>query len=332
MAFVPSPHGGALHNEVNGTRGSVDTVAEARSLPSALPVRRRLPRYVAGYVFVAPVVIYLAATAIYPIVSVIGMSVRDVAAGRWYFVGLSQYQQVLQDPVFWNAFRNTSIFTIASTIAHLTLGMAFALLLHETWVSPVLRNITRGTMILPWVFSTAAAGLMWSLLYHPFGLFNYLVVGVLGRPQPLAFLGDPGIALASVIAVNVWKSYPFYMVAILGELQAIPTDMFDAAKVDGAGGWQRFWFVTLPHLRGVLIAISTIDVITTFGHVDLINILTRGGPGRATETVAFHVYRTGLLDGNLAQAAAISTLMLVILTLFTWLYLRMLARRGSDSW
>jgi ABC-type sugar transport system permease subunit len=108
--------------------------------------------------------------------------------------------------------------------------------------------------------------------------------------------------------------------------------MFDAAKVDGAGGWQRFWYVTLPHLRGVLIAISTVDVITTFGHVDLINILTRGGPGRATETVAFHVYRTALLDGNLPRGSAISTVMLIALTLFTWFYLRIVARRGSESW
>jgi len=260
------------------------------------------------------------------------MSLRDVAGGRWYFVGLAHYAAVVRDPVFWNAFRNTSIFTAASTMAHLLLGMAFALLLHQAWFSPGLRNATRGALILPWVFSTASAGLMWSLLYHPFGLLNYLATGVFGRSHPIEFLGDPRMALGSVIAVNVWKSYPFYMVAILGELQAIPVDLFDAAKVDGAGTWHRFRFVTLPQLRTVLIAISTLDVILTFGHVDLINMLTRGGPGRATETVAFHVYRTALLDGNLARGSAISTLMLVALTLFTWIYLRVLARRGAESW
>ena len=296
------------------------------------PARRRIPRYAAGYAFVAPVLLYLAVTAVYPIVNVIAMSVNDVAGGRWYFVGLAQYSQVLRDPVLWNALRNTAIFTVASTALHLTLGMSFALLLHEVWFSRTLRNATRGALIMPWVFSTAAAGLMWSLLYHPFGLLNYVAVGMLHRPQPIEFLGDPRFALASVIAVNVWKSYPFYMVAILGELQAIPADLFDAAKVDGAGGPQRFWYVTLPQLRGILIAISTLDVITTFGHVDLVNILTRGGPGRATETLAFHVYRTALLDGNLPKAAAVSNVMLVVLTLFTWLYLRVLSRRGREAW
>jgi multiple sugar transport system permease protein len=318
-------------SRVAGSQNPVDAMTPL-SVPSLAQARRRLPRYAAGYLFVAPVLAYLLATAVYPILSVVGMSLRDVAAGRWYFVGFAHYRQVLVDPVFWNAFQNTAVFTVASTIVHLTLGMAFALLLHEIWFSQTLRNVTRGALILPWVFSTAAAGLMWSLLYHPFGLLNYLAVGVFGRPQPFEFLGDARFALASVIAVNVWKSYPFYMVAILGELQAIPMDLFDAAKVDGAAGVQRFWYVTLPQLRGVLIAISTLDVITTFGHVDLINILTRGGPGRATETIAFHVYRTGLLDGNLAKASAISTIMLIVLTLFTWLYLRILARRGGDSW
>jgi len=300
-------------------------------MPSRVHGHRRLPRYAVGYAFIAPVVVYLAVTALYPILMVLDMSVRDVNAGRWYFVGLTHYRDVVLDPVFWNAFHNTAVFTVASTVAHLGLGLAFALLLNETWFSPSLRNLTRGAFILPWVFSTAAAGLMWSLLYHPFGLFNYVAVGILKRPQPIAFLGDPSLALASVTAVNIWKSYPFYMVAILGELQAIPVDVFDAAKVDGAGGWQRFWYVTVPHLRGVLIAISTVDIILTFGHVDLINILTQGGPGRATETVAFHVYRTALLDGNLPTGAAVSGIMLIILTLFTWLYLRIVARRGSES-
>ena len=315
-----------------GIRNPIDVIAPAAPVPALARPRRRLPRYAAGYAFVAPVLIYLVATAVYPIMNVVMMSFREVSAGRWYFVGLAQYRQVLQDLVFWNAFRNTAIFTVASTIAHLTIGTAFALLLNEVWFSRMLRDTTRGALILPWVFSTAAAGLMWSLLYHPFGLLNYLAVGVFHRPQPFEFLGDSRIALGSVIAVNVWKSYPFYMVAILGELQAIPVDLFDAAKVDGAGTWQRFWYVTLPHLRGVLIAVSTLDIITTFGHVDLINILTRGGPGRATETIAFHVYRTALLDGNLAKGSAISTIMLVVLSMFTWLYLRMWARRGRESW
>jgi multiple sugar transport system permease protein len=272
------------------------------------------------------------ATAILPIVSVIGIGLQDVSAGRWRYVGFLHYWYLLTDPVFWNAVRNTLVFTGASTVLHLTLGLIFALLLNEVWFSRMLRNVMRGALVLPWVFSTAAAGLMWALLYHPFGLLNYLWVDVLRRAQPVAFLGDPSTALAAVIAVNTWKSYPFYMVAILGELQTIPVELYDAAKVDGAGWWQQFRYVTLPRLRGVLIAISTLDVITTFGHVDLVNMLTRGGPGRATETVAYYVYRTALMDGNLARGAATSTVMFVFLVLFTLVYFRVLAWRGQEAW
>lgn len=184
---------------------------------------------------------------------------------------------------------------------------------------------------MPWVFSTAAAGLMWALLYHPFGLFNYLLVGVLERPSPIAFLATPNLAMVSVILVNTWKSYPFYMIAILGGLQAIPIELYEAAKVDGGNVWQRFLYVTLPQLRPVLVAISTIGIITTFGHVDLINMLTRGGPLRSTETVAYYIYKRALLDGNLGYGAAISILMLVMLTGFTIFYLRTISRGGETG-
>ena len=122
------------------------------------------------------------------------------------------------------------------------------------------------------------------------------------------------------------------MIALLGGLQNIPPELYDAAKVDGANGWQRFWAVTLPQLRGVLVALSTLDIITTFGHVDLVNMLTQGGPGRATETVAFYIYRTGLIDGNLTEGAAASTIMLLLLTVITQVYLRVLQRRQQESW
>jgi multiple sugar transport system permease protein len=278
------------------------------------------------------VILYLIATAIYPIITVIGMGLQDVKNGVWHFVGVAHYTKILSDYIWWNAVWNTSIFTVASVVLQLSIGLAFALLLHEVWFSQWLRNIMRGALILPWVFSTAAAALMWSLLYDPYGLLNYLWTGVLHVNRPIDFLGDPHLALASIIFVNTWKSYPFYMIALLGGLQNIPPELYDAAKVDGASGWQRFWAVTLPQLRGVLVALSTLDIITTFGHVDLVNMLTQGGPGRATETVAFYIYRTGLMDGNLTEGAAASTIMLLLLTVITQIYLRVLQRRQQESW
>lgn len=307
-------------------------VAPTRPTAAAVRTRRRLPQYAMGYLFVGPVILYLIATAIYPILTVVGMGLQDVNNGVWYYVGGAHYFRILTDWVWWNAVVNTSIFTIASVVLQLSIGLAFALLLHEVWFNHSIRNVMRGALILPWVFSTAAAALMWSLLYDPYGLINYVAVGLFHLPRAIDFFGNPRLALGSIIVVNTWKSYPFYMIALLGGLQNIPPELYDAAKVDGANGWQRFRAVTLPQLRGVLVALSTLDIITTFGHVDLVNMLTQGGPGRATETVAYYIYRNGLMDGNLTQAAAASTIMLVILTVITQVYLRLLQRRQQESW
>ena len=191
-------------------------------------------------------------------------------------------------------------------------------------------NLFRGLLILPWVFSTAAAGLMWTLLYHPFGILNYVWIAVLKQSDPLEFLAQPGMALASLTIVNTWKAYPIYMIFILGGLQAIPQELYEAAKVDGASAWQRFMNVTVPQLRTVLLAISSLDFVTTMGHVDLIRLLTRGGPLQSTETTPFYIFKTALIDGNLGYGAAVATLLMCALAIFTVFYLRMLSR-GAES-
>ncbi len=282
-----------------------------------------------GYFFVGPAILFFLFVSVFPLLRTLQMSLVDVEAGVPKFVGIRHYTDLVQDPWFWNSLRNVLVFTISSVILHISIGMGLALLLNEEWFNTTLRNFMRGLLILPWVFSTASSGLMWTLLYHPFGLLNYMWVGLLNQEAPIEFLAKPGLAMASVVAVNTWKSYPFYMIIILGGLQAIPAEIYEAAKVDGANAWKRFWHVTLPQLRPILIAISTIDIITTVGHVDLIRMLTRGGPLRSTETVAYYIYKTALLDGNLGYGAAVSTLMLIMLAILIIIYLRVLSQGGD---
>lgn len=298
--------------------------------PGPAPWLKLSRRMMNGYFFVGPAILFLLVVSIFPLTRTLQMSLTDVQAGQIQFVGLGHYVALLQDEWFWNSLFNVAVFTGASVILHIFIGLGLALLLNETWFNTTVRNFMRGLLILPWVFSTAASGLMWTLLYHPFGLLNYLWVGVLGQDAPIEFLAKSGLAMASVVAVNTWKSYPFYMIIILGGLQGIPAELYEAAKVDGANAWKRFWHITLPQLRPILIAISTIDIITTFGHVDLIRMLTKGGPLRTTETVAYYIYKTALLDGNLGYGAAISTLMLAILAILIIAYLRLLSR-GSEA-
>ena len=143
--------------------------------------RQRLRRMLTGYLFVALAVIFLLVVSIYPLSRTVYMSTTDVQAGEKLFVGLQHYLELIQDQWFWNSLVNIVIFTASSVILHLLIGLGFALLLNENWFSNTLRNFMRGVLILPWVFSTAASGLMWSLLFHPFGVINYIVVGLLGR-------------------------------------------------------------------------------------------------------------------------------------------------------
>jgi len=320
-----------------GPEGTLDTKGTfALSWPRAIWTGRH--RWIAnhrksliGYGFIAPAIVYLFLLCIYPMIDIFIVSFTDMNQGVRSYVGLKHYVTAFQEPLLWTSVRNTVFLTIGATALHLSVGLALALLLNEAWFSTKLRNIARGLLILPWVFSTAAAGLMWSLLYHPFGLLNYIAYGAVGIvDRPIEFLGDPQLALTAVIFVGGWKSFPFYMIALLGGLQGISQDLYEAAKVDGANRWQRFRHVTIPQLWPVLVAVSTIDLITTFGHVDLINMLTKGGPGTSTYTVAYYTYNTGLVDGRLSYAAAISTIMLGLLAIATFFYLRMVTRKGGD--
>ncbi len=293
--------------------------------------RLSLPRFQMGYFFVAPALVYLFVFSIYPMLSTVRMSFMDVAAGEWYPVGFQNYAALFEDAWFFNSLKNAVIFTIASTVLHLVLGLVFALLLNETWFSYLFRNFMRGALFLPYIFSTAATALMWSLLFHPFGLLNYIQMAWSQPPVPIDFLGTSGLAMVGVIAVNTWKAYPFYMIGILGGLQSIPTELYEAARVDGATAWQRFRHVTIPQLRPVLVPIATIDIISTFGHVDLIKMLTRGGPLRTTETVAYYIYKVSMLDGRLAYGAAVSTLTLIVLAVVAFTYLRALSKGGETG-
>ena len=224
---------------------------------------------------------------------------------------------------------NTLVYTIGSVIFHALVGGFLALLLNERFAPVRVRNIARGLLILPWLFSLAASALIWALLYQPAGPLNHIlqVVGIAAKP--IDFLGDPHVAIWSLVIVNVWKYYPFYMVIILGSLQSIPSELYEAARVDGAGRLQRFRYVTLPMLRRSLIAITTIDFITTFGVFDIVKLMTNGGPFRSTQTAAYYIWQVGLRDVNFGYGSAISVVMLVFVGAVTVIYLRLTSEKSN---
>ncbi len=291
----------------------------------------RVPRNLAGYLYIAPALIFLALVVAVPIFTTFKLSFEELNARTRTssFVGWTNYVKLASDPLFWSSFLNSLIFAFASTIGHAAVGTVCALLLVARWATPRIRNFVRGLLILPWLFSLAAAGLIWGLLYQTSGPVNYLLMSSGLASQPVDFFGDPNLAIWSLIFINVWKFYPFYLVMILGALQSIPEDLFEAAKIDGANAVQRFWHITLPMLKSVLIASTAIDMITTVTTFDLVKIMTNGGPMRSTQTLAFYIWQAGFRDVNFGYGAAMSVVMLVTLSVATLFYLRVV--RGSAS-
>jgi multiple sugar transport system permease protein len=291
-------------------------------------VRRRS---LAGYAFVAPAVVFLATVGAYPLLYTAYLSLTTLDEGKFSFAGLRQYAALATDATLWAAVGNTLVFTIGSTVLHLVLGLGFALLLNEVWFSTRVRNLFRGLLILPYVFSTASAALMWSLLLHPFGLFNFARSLVAPGSAPVEFLGTPGVAMVSIIVVDAWKAFPFYMIMLLGGLQSVDVDLYEAASTDGAGPGRRFVHITLPHIRPLIAILAMIEIITTVGHVDLVKLLTEGGPLETTQIVGYYIYKTALLNGEPSYGAAISTSMLVVVGILMIFYVRMTLQADADA-
>jgi multiple sugar transport system permease protein len=304
----------------------IHTIAYGRFVPRSV----RIP---AGYLYIVPAFLFLGLVVGVPIFTTFKLSFEEVdfQSKTTVFVGWTNYLRLVEDRQFWASFLNSFIFALGSTIGHAVVGIVCALLLMANWASTRVRNFVRGLLILPWLFSLAAAGLIWGLLYQSTGPINYLLLatGLIGRP--VDFFGNPHLAIWSLIFVNVWKAYPFYLVMILGGLQSIPAELSEAARIDGANAGQRFWHVTLPLLRPILVASTTIDMITTMTTFDLVKILTNGGPMRSTQTLAFYIWQTGFRDVNFGYGAAMSVIMLVTLGLCTLLYLRIANRRATGE-
>ncbi len=282
-------------------------------------------RSLTGYFFIAPALIFLATVAIYPILYNFLLSFSDYSPieGKSYFVGLKHYSTMLSDGWFYASLKNSLVFTVGSVVLHFIIALFLAILANHSWRSNRLRDIFRGLWILPWIFSTAAAALMWALLFHPSSILNYHLqqIGLISRP--VNYLGEPSTALWVLISVNVWKTYPIYMVLILAGLQSIPGEVKEAAIIDGANFLERLWYITLPLMRSVLLTAVSLDFITTLGHFDLAKIMTEGGPLRSTELLGYYIYRTAFKGANFSYGATLSIVMFFILGVYTLIYINL---------
>jgi multiple sugar transport system permease protein len=293
---------------------------------SGAPPRSRstVGRRLVPYGYLSPTVLLIVVLMVVPIIMVIGYSFRDnvIVTDDSEFAGLANYAKVLSDPDFLVAIKNTAIFITVSMVAHLVLGLAFAMMLNTKLLSGFTKALFRIVYILPWLFTIAVIAVIWRMILDPAGVLNYMLETLGLIQQGVDWLGDPGTALWVVTFANVWSGYPFFMISLLAGLQGIPGDLYEAASVDGASPVQKFRHVTLPQLRPVIISMAVLDLIWTSQQFALIWMMTGGGPLNATEMLSTFTYKQAFSEYEFATASAAAVVVLLLTMILAFFYVR----------
>ncbi|MBE3011077.1 sugar ABC transporter permease [Microbispora sp. NEAU-D428] len=319
---------------------TADVVATRRAAPRS-GARRLLSRHWYAWAMTAPVVIVMLVLVGYPLVRGVYLSLTDATEGNmgrtigmnvipstYEFVGLKNYADILTSAEFLGRLAWTVVWTLVCVALHVGIGLGLAMLLNRPMR---LRSLYRILLVLPWAVPAFVSAFIWRyLLNGEFGVVNAMLraAGFAG----VSWLDDPFWAKVSVIACNVWLGVPFMMLALLGGLQAIPRELHEAAEVDGATPWQRFRHITLPGLRPVSSTVVLLGTIWTFNQFPVIFLLTKGGPGGATEILVTYAYRQAF-EGirNYSGSAAWGMVILALLVVMATVYRRALRQQG-EAW
>ncbi len=273
-----------------------------------------------AFLLLTPTIILLGLFIAYPFFRGVWLSVSSsTVAVPGEFVGFKNFVKVWNDTIFRVAALNTFIYTAITTVFKLALGMWLAMLLNRHF--PI-KRLVRAFVLLPFIIPTVLSTLAWKWMFDPtFSVINWVLLKLGLITLRINWLGDPYLALTSVMVVNVWRGVPFYAITLLAGLQTINPELQEAAAIDGAGAWQRFWRVTWPLLLPVTMVVVLFSVIQTFADFQLVYVLTGGGPANATHLFATYAYQIGVGTGLLSEGAAISLAMFPILFLVVVLQL-----------
>lgn len=297
------------------------------SLRRAVPWRAKRAGASPAYhaLTVIPVLLLVGLFTLYPLGYAAMTSTRRVLLtlpGSTPFIGLRNYVQVLHDSTTHVAVKNTLLFTALTVPSVIMVGFLVALLLHQ----PIRGfGLLRALVLLPWSIPLVSAGIIWRLLLHgDFGALNGLLLqlGVVHSYVP--WLSTPRLAMQAVALAHVWREFPLPAILILAGLQVIPREIVEAATVEGAGAWARFWHILLPWLRGPLLIILVYETMISVSVFDLVYVLTGGGPGSATTLFSWYTYTSTFTFLNLGHGAALSFIMASALVAFIALYLRLI--------
>lgn len=286
---------------------------------------------VLGAMLIAPSILIFCMVIVYPLVSAIYLSLFTIYTPslRGNFVGFDNYTTLLQTHEFWRSLWNTFVWTICTLALQIVFGVGLALVLHQNMM---FRALARSLILFPYFVSTVVAVLVWRWLFNDlYGILNHTMMWIGLINMPLDYLGTMPNAMISVILVGAWKYFPFVVIAVLARLQTIPEHLYEAAKIDGAGPISRFFDVTLPQLRDVLVVVILLRAIWDFKEFDLIFLLTGGGPIISTQTLPLMVYKEAFGLNDMGRASAVAVTMMLVMLVFMLLYLRITARKDQED-
>jgi multiple sugar transport system permease protein len=280
-------------------------------------VSGRLRETLSGYGLLAPAVTMVFLLALVPVISTVWLSLHNELPifAISEFIGLENFSFLLRDPRFWNAVGNTAYFVVGAVSIELVLGLGIALLLNR---KSIMRGPLWALVMIPWAVPNVVAARFWEWIFNAdFGVLNYLF------GAKINWLGDPFWAIHSAILADVWKTTPFVVLLLLAGLQAMPEDVYRAARVDGAGTWRIFWHITLPLLRPIMLVVLLFRTLDSARIFDLIFVLTGGGPANRTETLAIYAYKLlyRTLQFGYGSAVAVATFVAIFLVTLPYLWL-----------
>lgn len=281
-----------------------------------------------GLFLILPTLIIMAVFTVYPLLDGIwlGFTNTNLLSSSVEFVGLKNYARMLADNTFWLALEHSIILTTVVVALQFVAGLILALAMQQNFPG---MSLFKSIIMASWVIPVAATVTMFKFMAQPdVGLIN-LVLGDVGLGNLIRYwFGDLTFALPAIMLLHVWRNAPFFGVAFLAAMQAIPQIHYEAAEIEGAGAWDKFRYVTLPGIRDMIVVMVTIHVLWTFNNFDFVYLATGGGPVNATEVLPTYVYRQSWINYDIGYASSIGLVMFIILMIYFIVYLRISERRG----
>jgi multiple sugar transport system permease protein len=311
----------------------MSTVPAAQREATAIVHRSRNRDWQLGYLLILPAAIVIVGLIAYPFLYSIWMSLQIIrVGGAGKFVWFQNYGSLLfgfNSGRFWNSVMVTVEYTVSAEIGKFLIGIVTALILHHSLKA---RGFFRTILFIPWAVPAVVSAYTWRWMFDDrLGLWNTLLLGAGLIHTPVLWLSNINLALWSVVAATIWQGTPFWTMTYLAGLQSIPSEIYEAAHVDGASSWQSFWRITMPNMISVIIVTFMLSSIWTSNNLQYVYILTNGGPVNATETFPLLAYTVGMRDYNLGLAAAVPLLFFPVFAILIHFLSGRLLREGFEQ-